>query len=421
MSKKRTGITFKLDKDTGKIVMQHCWRKQRKQYAVNLPHEILPTKHWNNGSFWHPNEEIDTELNAVLSKYKRAMRKTEIQLSNLTQPDSEEVAKVFWAKVGMVTPDDVTLKDELQAWLTEQDTINEKRKQKGSVDRHLDYPHRTSLRQALKEFDDIKIKLLDSYYIQRFKDALEDGTIKTKFNKPYAQKSKISVFTAFNKFVNETLSKYRLGFEKTTIFKIKHIKKASGKYQVAFTLDELDLLRNLNVDGRDEYHRDLLLILCLTGARYCDGYKFDERIISGNSVKYTESKQSNSITLKPNKDDEKGNIQISQKRFDELIKLLKGIREKKDKHYKWEQGTGHNGNEFRDNIKKLSLKAGITKEMNLGKDIYCLKYEAVGNHTGRRTFIYHAIEEGMRFKDVKKLCGHKRVSQTEEYYDKIKI
>jgi len=44
-----------------------------------------------------------------------------------------------------------------------------------------------------------------------------------------------------------------------------------------------------------------------------------------------------------------------------------------------------------------------------------------GNHTGRRTFIYHAIERGMRFKDVKKLCGHKRVHQTEDYYDKIKV
>jgi len=347
MGKKRTGITFKLDNETGKVVMQHCWRKQRKQYAVNLPHEIIPTKHWNNGEFWHPDEDIDEELNAVLLNYKKAMRKTEIQLSNLTKPNSEEVAKVFWAKVGMVTPDDATLKDELQTWIEEQDKINKKRKQEGNIERHLDYPHRTSLRQALSDFDDVKIKLIDSYYIQRFRDALEDGTIKTKYNKPYAQKSKSSVFTAFNKFITEILSKYRLGFEKTTIFKIKHIKKKSGKYQVAFTLDELDLLRNFDVDGRDEYHRDLLLILCLTGARYCDGYKFDERIISGNTVKYTESKQHNSITLQADKGDKKEYVQISQKHFDELIILLKGIRAKKDEYYKSDCGKGHNGNEWK--------------------------------------------------------------------------
>jgi len=409
-TKKRTGITFKMTQ-SGKIVMHHNWRKQRKQYPVHLPYDIKPNN-WDGvkEQFWHPDNEIHSALNKTLSKYHDAMRTTEKQMWNVIEPEVQDIARLFNSNLGMVSPDDITLYDELEGWIKAQDIINAERKKAGSEKRHKDYPRYTMLRQALKSYDEqikagkvesqykVKIKMVDSDYIESFKNALVDGLIHSKRNKPYSQRSKVGAFTAFNRFIKDSLRKYKLGYAK---------------------IDDYD------GGGVDQYYKNLFLILCLTGARYKDGQHFDERIISGNCIKYTESKRGNSINIFATSNltgsTDIVNHGIGEDNYNELIELLQRIRVLKDKYYKPECTVGHNGNVFRGNIRRLLKRAGIIKEMNLGNGKFCEKWEAAGNHTGRNSFIYYHVQAGMRFKDIKTLCGHGDIGQTEDYYDRIKV
>ena len=186
--------------------------------------------------------------------------------------------------------------------------------------------------------------------------------------------------------------------------------KQTQRKVIYLTKEELAQLRALALTGNNAYLeqvRDVFLFCCFSGLRHSDVNNLRRSDIKGDHLEVTTVKTADSISI-------------------ELNDITKDILDK------------YEGIPFPDNkalpnltnqamnrdIKKLCELAGINEEIrittykgNIRHDEVFQKWEKVGTHTGRRTFIVNALSLGIPPSVVMKWTGHSDYNAMKPYID----
>ena len=186
--------------------------------------------------------------------------------------------------------------------------------------------------------------------------------------------------------------------------------KKTQKKVIFFTKEELTLLKNLVLPSGKEYLesvRDVFFFCCFSGLRHSDAVNLRRSDVKDGQIDVTTVKTADSISI-------------------ELNNVTKGILEKyKDFPFKENRALPPLTNQAMNrNIKELCRLAGIDEEIrittykgNQRKDEVKRKWELVGTHTGRRTFIVNALSLGIPADVVMKWTGHADYKSMRPYID----
>lgn len=174
-----------------------------------------------------------------------------------------------------------------------------------------------------------------------------------------------------------------------------HLKDVRDREIVFLTWDELMAVYNLHFpDGKKhlERVRDVFCFQCFTSLRYSDVAKLKREDIAGNIVKVVTAKTGDTLQI-------------------DLNKYSRAILEKyKDDERPLPVVTNQRMNQW---VKEVCFLAGIDTPITT---VYYKgarrieetkpKYELVGTHTGRRTFICNALTMGIPAATVMEWTGH---------------
>ncbi len=186
--------------------------------------------------------------------------------------------------------------------------------------------------------------------------------------------------------------------------------KATQKKVIYLTKQELDRLKQLSIPqecSHLESVRDVFLFCCFSGLRHSDAYNLRRNDIKGDHIEVTTVKTADSIII-------------------ELNGVTRSILDK----YKNCDFAGNKALPVIQNqpmnreLKELCKLAGINERIrittykgNKRKDEIKEKWELVGTHTGRRTFIVNALSLGIPPNVVMKWTGHSDYKSMKPYID----
>lgn len=186
--------------------------------------------------------------------------------------------------------------------------------------------------------------------------------------------------------------------------------KSTQKKVIFLTREELNKVSSL-VFPKDKLHleavRDVFLFCCFSGLRHSDVYNLKRNDIKGDHIEITTVKTADSIMI-------------------ELNKVTSRILEKyKDISFPDNRALPVLKNQpMNRELKDLCELAGIDEEIrvttyrgNQRIDEIKKKYELVGTHTGRRTFIVNALSLGIAPNVVMKWTGHSDYKSMKPYID----
>ncbi|MCL2562133.1 MAG: site-specific integrase [Rikenellaceae bacterium] len=186
--------------------------------------------------------------------------------------------------------------------------------------------------------------------------------------------------------------------------------KTTQKKIIFLTWDELTKLRDYEIPATKQYLervRDVFFFTCFTGLRYSDAYNLKRSDIKGDRIELTTIKTADSLTI-------------------ELNDHSRAILEKyKDIHFKGGKVLPVISNQkMNDYLKELAELAGIDTPITITyykgneriDEVYP-KYELLGTHAGRRTFICNALSLGIPAQVVMKWTGHSDYKAMKPYID----
>lgn len=204
------------------------------------------------------------------------------------------------------------------------------------------------------------------------------------------------------KFVKAFLSwsgdrKYHKNFE----FKIWKGKEYKSEI-ITLTEEELKALKCLDIqDEKLDRVRDLFLFQCYTGVRYSDLKKINWDNIKGD-VWHVRTQKTDDILEIPLSAD----ALLILDKYKGKLKPLPIISNQKCNDY------------LKDlcNKAEINEKVTISKSRNNKKEENILeKWELIGSHTARRTFITLSLERGMRPEVIMKITGHTSYRTMQKY------
>ena len=178
---------------------------------------------------------------------------------------------------------------------------------------------------------------------------------------------------------------------------------------IFLTKEEIAKVKKLNLSGvpRLDPVRDVFLFCCFSGLRHSDASNLRRSDIKGDHIEITTIKTADSVSI-------------------ELNEITKAILEKyKDVPFSGNKALPCYTNQAMNrSIKELCKMAGIDEEIrkttykgNVRTDEIHPKYELVGTHTGRRTFIVNALSLGISPSIVMKWTGHSDYKAMKPYID----
>lgn len=186
--------------------------------------------------------------------------------------------------------------------------------------------------------------------------------------------------------------------------------KATQKKVIYLSKAELENLKQMEIPpgySHLEAVRDVFLFCCFSGLRHSDAYMLRRNDIKGDHIEITTKKTADSISI-------------------ELNSVTRGILEK----YKNFDFAGNKALPVIQNqpmnrdLKELCRLAGINEQIrvttykgNQRIDEIKEKWELVGTHTGRRTFIVTALSLGIPPNVVMKWTGHSDYKSMQPYID----
>lgn len=188
--------------------------------------------------------------------------------------------------------------------------------------------------------------------------------------------------------------------------------KTTQKKVIYLTREELNKLMDYEVKESQSYLdrvKDVFLFCCFTGLRYSDAKNLKWEDVKVDKIELTTIKTCDRITI-------------------ELNKHSKSILEKyKDCHFEGGQVLPVISNQkMNEYVKKLAKLAGIDEPV---KEVYYKgnqrfektspKYELIGTHAGRRTFVCNALSFGISPTIVMKWTGHSDYKAMRPYIDII--
>jgi len=186
--------------------------------------------------------------------------------------------------------------------------------------------------------------------------------------------------------------------------------KMTQRKVIYLTKDEIARVRDLELSESQAYLdpiRDIFLFCCFSGLRHSDVNNLRRSDVKGDHIEVTTVKTADSISI-------------------ELNKVTKAILEKyKDTPFKDGKALPNYTNQAMNrDIKELCRLAGIDEEIrvttykgNVRTDKIQPKWELVGTHTGRRTFIVNALSLGITPNIVMKWTGHSDYKAMKPYID----
>ena len=186
--------------------------------------------------------------------------------------------------------------------------------------------------------------------------------------------------------------------------------KMTQRKVIYLTKEEIARVRDLELSESQAYLdpiRDIFLFCCFSGLRHSDVNNLRRSDIKGDHIEVTTVKTADSISI-------------------ELNKITKAILEKyKDTPFKDNKALPNYTNQAMNrDIKELCKLAGINEEIrvttykgNVRTDKIQPKWELVGTHTGRRTFIVNALSLGITPNIVMKWTGHSDYKAMKPYID----
>lgn len=201
------------------------------------------------------------------------------------------------------------------------------------------------------------------------------------------------------------------GYNSNRAYKTFHpTLKKTQKRVIYLNKEEIAKVKGLNLSGDKAFLepvRDVFLFCCFSGLRHSDANNLRRSDIKDNSLTVTTVKTADSIII-------------------ELNDITKAILEKyKDVPFKDDKALPNLTNQAMNrDLKKLCRLAGIDEEIrvttykgNVRTDEVHPKYELVGTHTGRRTFIVNALSLGIPPDVVMKWTGHSDYKSMKPYID----
>ncbi len=242
--------------------------------------------------------------------------------------------------------------------------------------------HNTELK-----FKDINQNFMDNYI----------GFLRTLDEKPYKPLNDNSLNRSlgfFNTFLLWAKDKYH----NIDLSKIKTNVSPYDADDIHLTEDELNVLKKLKLRPALERVRDLFLIGAYSGQRFSDYSVFEKADIkNGMIIKKAQKTKSESFIPLNNK----------------LLRLL-------DK-YDWKLPKISSA-KFNKHIKEVCMLAEFNEEVkeivyrgNKKEVKYHKKYEMVGSHTARRTFITLSAEKGMPDHIIMKITGIRNIETLQKY------
>ncbi len=186
--------------------------------------------------------------------------------------------------------------------------------------------------------------------------------------------------------------------------------KATQKKVIYLTAEEQEKLWSLELTGDNTYLepvRDVFIFCCFTGLRHSDAYQLRRIDDKGDHIEVTTVKTADSLSI-------------------ELNDIARYILDKY-KAIDFPNGKAlpvlENQSMNRD-LKVLCKLAGIDEEVrittykgNLRQDTIKKKWELIGTHTARRTFIVTALSQGIPPNVVMKWTGHSDYKSMKPYID----
>tara|TARA_R100000951_G_scaffold61741_2_gene51871 strand:- start:2470 stop:3660 length:1191 start_codon:yes stop_codon:yes gene_type:complete len=188
----------------------------------------------------------------------------------------------------------------------------------------------------------------------------------------------------FKSFLNWCINNnYKVNMDYKTIL----IKGRETQHE-HLTLEELDILENLDLKEPKSYYRDIFLIGCYSGQRYSDYSRFNRKYVSNNIIKIRAKK-------------------TAQFSYIPLNKRLTRILDK----YDWILPR-ISAQKFNDHIHDICKIAGFTetviKERFYGNKKIVTempRYKLISSHTARRTFITLSGLKNVPKQVVKQITG----------------
>ena len=186
--------------------------------------------------------------------------------------------------------------------------------------------------------------------------------------------------------------------------------KKTQKQVIYLTKEELAKIRNLKLDqkhARLEPVRDIFLFLCFSGLRHSDVSNLRKGDIKADSFESVNIKTGKRVSIE----------------FNEITSAI--MSKYKDIPFKDDRALPFYTNQaLNRDIKELCQLAGIDEEIhvvsykgNERKEERHPKWELVGTHTGRRTFIVNALSLGIPPNVVMKWTGHNDYKAMRPYID----
>ncbi len=186
--------------------------------------------------------------------------------------------------------------------------------------------------------------------------------------------------------------------------------KTTQKKVIYLTTEEMNQISELQLSESQAYLdpiRDVFLFCCFSGLRHSDVNNLRRSDIKGDHIEVTTVKTADSISV-------------------ELNEVTRAILEKyKDTPFKDNKALPNYTNQAMNrDVKELCKLAGIDEEIrittykgNVRTDEIHPKWELVGTHTGRRTFIVTTLSLGIAPNVVMKWTGHSDYSSMKPYVD----
>ena len=216
-------------------------------------------------------------------------------------------------------------------------------------------------------------------------------------------KKKLEYLTWFLRWARD------VGYPVNPAFKtFKPTLKQTQKPIIYLSKEELQRVKNLDLSGSKlEPVRDIFLFCCFSSLRHSDADNLRRSDIKGDHMDVTTIKTGDSVSI-------------------ELNDITKAILEKyKDVPFKDNKALPSFTNQAMNrSLKELCQLAEIndpiritTYKGNVRHDDVCPKWELVGTHTGRRTFIVQALSMGISPNIVMKWTGHSDFKAMKPYID----
>ena len=186
--------------------------------------------------------------------------------------------------------------------------------------------------------------------------------------------------------------------------------KQTQKKVIFLTKDELKMVRDLELSGDSAFLepvRDIFLFCCFSSLRYSDASSLRWNDVREGHIEVTTVKTADSISI-------------------EINDMMRAILDKyKDIPVKGGLVFPYYTNQAMNrDLKMLCRLAGIDQEERITTykgneriDEIRPKWELVGTHTGRRTFIVNALSRGISPNVVMKWTGHASYSSMKPYID----